>query len=158
MADSGRQLPKQLPIITVRFTALVAGEQTDPFRPAAASGGDELSVRLALLYPTFTPNHNRRRLPSGSGWLSGPPALPGMFSEETLESRTLGESITGGVKEAGNGCRIAVRRRKGSAFGLAPRAPLPRRAGMRRAGGVFPKNREDETPTRGTSHGRTSQC
>ena len=50
-------------------------------------------------------------------------------------------------KRQGNGCRIAVRRRKGPAFGLALRAPLPRRAGMRRAGGVFPKNREDETPT-----------
>jgi hypothetical protein len=49
--------------------------------------------------------------------------------------------------KAGNGCRIAVRRRKGPAFGLALRAPLPRRAGMRRAGGVFPNNREDETPT-----------
>jgi len=49
--------------------------------------------------------------------------------------------------DAGNGCRIAVRRRKGPASGLALRAPLPRRAGMRRAGGVFPKNREDETPT-----------
>ena len=30
-------------------------------------------------------------------------------------------------------------------IGLALRAPLPRRTGMRRAGGVFPKNREDET-------------
>ena len=27
------------------------------------------------------------------------------------------------------------------------RTPLPRRAGMRRAEGVFPKHREDETPT-----------
>ena len=36
-------------------------------------------------------------------------------------------------KRQGNGCRIAVRRRKGPASGLALRAPLPRRAGMRRA-------------------------
>jgi hypothetical protein len=59
--------------------------------------------------------------------------------------------------KAGNGCRIAVRRRKGPAFGLALRAPLPRRAAMRRAGGVFPNKREDETPTTGANHGRTSQ-
>ena len=55
-------------------------------------------------------------------------------------------------KRQGNGCRIAVRRRKGPASGLALRAPLPRRAGMRRAEGVFPKHREDETPTRGAYH------
>jgi hypothetical protein len=44
-------------------------------------------------------------------------------------------------REPGNGCRIAVRRRKGLAYGLALRAPLPRRTGMQRAEGVFPKQK-----------------
>ena len=58
-------------------------------------------------------------------------------------------------KRQGNGCRIAVRRRKGPPLcgGPAlPAAPLPRRTGMRRAEGVFPKHREDETPTKGVHH------
>jgi len=56
------------------------------------------------------------------------------------------QGLNGEKSEPGNGCRIAVRRRKGPACGLALRAPLPRRSGMRRAGGVFPKHREDATP------------
>ena len=62
-----------------------------------------------------------------------------MFSEEASESRTLGGITTEGMDGAGNSCRIAVRRRKGPAFGLALRAPLPRRVGMRRAGGGLPE-------------------
>jgi hypothetical protein len=56
---------------------------------------------------------------SGRGWFSKPPALPGIFSEEASESRTPRGITTGGMKETGNGCRIAVRHREGPAPGLA---------------------------------------
>ena len=73
----------------------------------------------------------------GRIWRQGKPERKNSLKQEATEKR----------REAGNGCRIAIRRRKGSACGLALRAPLPRRTGMRRAGRVFPKNREDETRT-----------
>ncbi len=61
-----------------------------------------------------------------------------------LEEEMSGEVMTRRFG-AENDCRIAARRRKGPASGLALRAPLPRRSGMRRSGWVFPNNREDET-------------
>ena len=81
-----------------------------------------------------------------------------MSSEEASERTTLGGTTMGAMKEAGNSCRIAVRRRRGDRP-LASRYARPCPVGS----GCAARERSSRTTgrmkpqTTGASHGRTSQ-